>query len=98
MRISDWSSDVCSSDLDVVALVAPDVVLAVAAVDAVVAGAAEQELGVDRVRIVDRLVRPHGAAARTAVDHVVAGAAIDLVATLAAGERDRKSPRLNSSH
>src|SRR3546814_15184793 len=66
---------------------APYVVLAVAAVDAVVAGSAEQGLGFDRVRIVDRLVRTHGAAARAAVDHVVAGAAVDLVATGAAEQR-----------
>src|SRR3546814_3695140 len=92
MRISDWSSDVCSSDLDVeaegveAALVRPDD----RAVDA------HRRLIIDRAEVEhDILAAPVGGDGEAAAipDSVVGGdPARD------ARELDRKSTRLNSSH
>src|SRR3546814_6165070 len=112
MRISDWSSDVCSSDLLAGLLDRADAGQRVGAVDvhrartadALAAGAAERQRGVDLVLDLDQRVQDHrpaavqvdlvGVQARILV--VVRAPAIDL--ELAHALRDRKSTRLNSSN
>src|SRR3546814_8237996 len=109
MRISDWSSDVCSSDLRIGTIAAIDVVptvadrildrvVAGAAVDRVVAEAADQRivpLAADQ-RVVTGQARQDIAAAVAGKNIVqrVSGA-VQVVEDLIA---DRKSKRLNSSH
>src|SRR3546814_4312359 len=106
MRISDWSSDVCSSDL-VLAVVQIFVIGEV--------GVLVVQFAVDRPGRAEELADADGAE-RSIVGHalgvleVVADAAGDVPAVVellrigglhaaAAGEqRDRKSTRLNSSH
>src|SRR3546814_7687007 len=98
MRISDWSSDVCSSDLAAGAVVAQ--------------GAQHVELVIAQGVVLRRLVRIvlgleqrglRGAAGGGPAEPVVARAphqraiAAPLRPRLA-GVGDRKSPRLNSSH
>src|SRR3546814_8877616 len=101
MRISDWSSDVCSSDLD----------------SAVLSGGEPgphkiQGLGAGfvppilRTDLIDEVVRIANETAFVPARRVAqiegipvgisSGAA--LAAAVAVGERDRKSTRLNSSH
>src|SRR3546814_5232598 len=98
MRISDWSSDVCSSDLDRTVVIAAER----AVVDAlgleeydgviVLDRRDQQPLGVIGVRRDHRL---HAADMR----HDTFGRlAVRLATEDAAAERDRKSTRLNSSH
>src|SRR3546814_3031100 len=102
MRISDWSSDVCSSDLrqrriddlllDVLEtageVVVPAVVLVV--VPVVVAMLAHQ-------RDLQALARPRLAVAAHARElEACAGVAVGAVRVVE--QRDRKSTRLNSSH
>src|SRR3546814_7203597 len=107
MRISDWSSDVCSSDLvvergDVDAGVA-DLAVDVRARRGVLAvqGDGVEGGGQARGRLADRQVMEAavGALGRAfAGDHadrIFAGAAVGVDA---AGVGDRKSTRLNASH
>src|SRR3546814_9005653 len=98
MRISDWSSDVCSSDLHAVAAMlgkrARDDRVAVGPVadqrdDARLVEGLLHRLALDRARFV-RLAR-----------QAPVGGEIDengLSGRAGLGERDRKSTRLNSSH
>src|SRR3546814_6874081 len=105
MRISDWSSDVCSSDLNLVSL------LQIAgridqdrscAADIVAGGTAHLlgHLGYQRTkagRTGSRyLARIVSRAARLIV--VAIGCRGDSVPADSAGDGDRKSKRLNSSH
>src|SRR3546814_18169562 len=48
MRISDWSSDVCSSDLGVVVGTAVEIVIAAKAVDNIIARKAFQDIAPDK--------------------------------------------------
>src|SRR3546814_5552785 len=97
MRISDWSSDVCSSDLEDVRLVHVTG-HALRGRDRAGEGVADRMPRFLAPRIVRRV--------RTRrVDQCPVPAAAMLVAAmlvapmcLAAGSRDRKSTRLNSSH
>src|SRR3546814_3305703 len=105
MRISDWSSDVCSSDLVLGAIfrrkaevgveAAADVV-AIQHVDLVALG---EELLLDlhgqgRLASAGKAGEPQ----HTAVVTVAHGAAIGREAVLDRDDVDRKSTRLNSSH
>src|SRR3546814_3029249 len=85
MRISDWSSDVCSSDLGVVEGAVADPALAA------------WQVGEDRMRIVRAADAPDasGAAALADARWVMREAGSGTRAVL---EADRKSTRLNSSH
>src|SRR3546814_6595278 len=98
MRISDWSSDVCSSDLDLGAFGRE-------ALDHPVLGIMP--------RIVDMLDRPGGGETVGGQQHAVAArqeqpappvgadgmAGIDMIGKIEIDRRrDRKSTRLNSSH
>src|SRR3546814_10596440 len=90
MRISDWSSDVCSSDLQVDA----------EQVDAEQHRQREQAdrdqlFGQDALRVVDLSVAPQQPFDR-AQDDLDAG--IEQHRHDQRGEQDRKSTRLNSSH
>src|SRR3546814_2121514 len=97
MRISDWSSDVCSSDLDEDQLVALDR-----------RRHREADAGVARRRLDDGAAGLQAAVALGRLDHREADAILDRAARIAAfglypdfgvGEQlDRKSTRLNSSH
>src|SRR3546814_5061621 len=111
MRISDWSSDVCSSDLD-------QVVIDQAAIQTVVVQAANMSLGVNLLQLVTEqvaraldpdydieIVEMHH---RHKVD-APSGTALMLGEAAAKGRdvalsqvarmaRERKSTRLNSSH
>src|SRR3546814_2714620 len=113
MRISDWSSDVCSSDLLHRLIAAQDEETAPLGRDLLDAGRGGFEAGLARMRIDQRTREQAGAAAaRHLVGPVdrredLAGAlafaqadAEDAVALrrLDAGKVDRKSTRLNSSH
>src|SRR3546814_6885763 len=99
MRISDWSSDVCSSDLLVIARIAVQRVVAVGvgivAMENVIARPARHVvaagLAVEDVVIVSA---GHPVAAAAAIEDVVARAAVDGIVA----REDRKSTRLNSSH
>src|SRR3546814_5522102 len=100
MRISDWSSDVCSSDLDARAAAAQAVagLHAVEVEAATLVAARGRQVGHDAVvPAVRRLQRARpfllleGLAGFTA-DEVAGGVATRHV------HRDRKSTRLNSSH
>src|SRR3546814_8484676 len=103
MRISDWSSDVCSSDLDVVqyllggeqADVAADLHLAET-------GPAEGQVGlaeIDARRLQPaRIAGAVRAAARRIVDRIDAGIHAEMRAHIPSALVDRKSTRLNSSH
>src|SRR3546814_2080613 len=104
MRISDWSSDVCSSDLSVVGLMvalgfarysAPDLALT--------------QLSVEVVTIILLILAlffmpdrtpAESSSLRAFRDFVLAGGSGTMVALLAYTvlTRDRKSTRLNSSH
>src|SRR3546814_4017738 len=104
MRISDWSSDVCSSDLDV-AVVAEQVLPGLGL-------EADLELGLDRVQVhrlgdvvarvgrVRHLVLVAAPERRQQVDRLVGaeveGAELGVLRQLPAAV-DRKSTRLNSS-
>src|SRR3546814_8320951 len=85
MRISDWSSDVCSSDLQARhARIPGAVILAVLR-----ANARRRAIGAAK----------HDRAAHLAARHIVGlGRRIDDVIDRLHGEVDRKSTRLNSSH
>src|SRR3546814_5571062 len=99
MRISDWSSDVCSSDLILVAQPAADPL----------------EIGVDRARdfaLVKGVAPAFGDQAESArevgvAEHLSCGRTLAVVQPIGAeriirfldpAARDRKSTRLNSSH
>src|SRR3546814_1120178 len=101
MRISDWSSDVCSSDL-------PDLAVAQRGARHQPPVAARRGIEEDERRVIDRA---RGARTQAEIDserHRAAdpdiGAGLDvregaIVKPVAAHERpDRKSTRLNSSH
>src|SRR3546814_7745139 len=91
MRISDWSSDVCSSDLFNGARVGEFRQRAAAELD----GKAAQPGGVNGVGLVGR----NGAAGRGKVGEAVGEAQpVGKGPLLARLDRDRKSTRLNSSH
>src|SRR3546814_8903168 len=89
MRISDWSSDVCSSDLRAVDAVFQRTELGDLFERRVFGEAddVEQDRGA-------RCRGRHGIATHQVFDHQ----RIDLAAAGADGEGDRKSTRLNSSH
>src|SRR3546814_1347566 len=98
MRISDWSSDVCSSDLQAVLLV--DALACTALVVAAVVDAVALQVAADHAR---------GAVAVFVVATVVGAVALQVAANHARGlafadlllarlALDRKSTRLNSSH
>src|SRR3546814_3473990 len=103
MRISDWSSDVCSSDLEAGAVI---VILAraVAGGRIIVEGRGRADLGAvgdarargrrDGPADRQRPRRPR----RDAADGPHAGGAVIAAETRRAREVDRKSTRLNSSH
>src|SRR3546814_2054845 len=106
MRISDWSSDVCSSDLGLEALLRRPAELAgrlrgVDGVAQIVAGAVVDEgdqaaaglAARARLQLVDQ-VADHADHRNVALFAVAA----DVVGLAGAALRDRKSTRLNSSH
>src|SRR3546814_7217723 len=108
MRISDWSSDVCSSDLEVQLVVVveePDLAVGGVMQRVGVLGGHLQEVvvaGVDAHAVVDVLGEPRlRLAVALQAHHLEADhqAIADAVA-VAGGEVgvDRKSTRLNSSH
>src|SRR3546814_2091878 len=111
MRISDWSSDVCSSDLVAAVMLGLD--------QPCLGGAVRRRAAVDRLGIADREFGADFGFDRRAIARIDAalvglGVAIlvmdegradaqflviGLIADAAAGvEQDRKSTRLNSSH
>src|SRR3546814_4959953 len=104
MRISDWSSDVCSSDLWIVVIVA-GIALAVDVVTAMLTYAMSKESINVKAAFVHNV-----SDALASVGVIVAGTLIllydlyvaDLVVTVAIAAyvlyQDRKSTRLNSSH
>src|SRR3546814_8135633 len=99
MRISDWSSDVCSSDLVVVEVDAHGIVSVVAlrTVDLARQGDAGMRNGVERVHGLDRVTD------QVVDGHVLVGDSVDeagvgAVLEQAPDQVDRKSTRLNSSH
>src|SRR3546814_6817817 len=100
MRISDWSSDVCSSDLDVVEVDAHGIVSVVAlrTVDLARQGDAGMRNGVERVHGLDRVTD------QVVDGHVLVGDSVDEAGVGAVLEQapdqvgDRKSTRPNSSH
>src|SRR3546814_9809494 len=107
MRISDWSSDVCSSDLGWRIVSVEDAARQIAEIDELIA----PNLTDDRVfgvmshaRITDFYEAESLAALAAEIDIaevpvLVVGWGAALLEPLVAGrERDRKSTRLNSSH
>src|SRR3546814_6705402 len=110
MRISDWSSDVCSSDLHAVARDVDDVVdatgdpvvavgVAPAAVTAEVLAGIGREVGLHEALMV-AVDRAHLARPGVGDAEVALGGAFELLALGIDddGSQDRKSTRLNSSH
>src|SRR3546814_4050164 len=100
MRISDWSSDVCSSDL----ALTPGQAFAPVGEPAIVAvGDLANELvgsgklrGADHLLVVDPFALQHDILAhRSRQEQRFLHGAADLAAQ---ADRDRKSTRLNSSH
>src|SRR3546814_2742992 len=91
MRISDWSSDVCSSDLDAV--------LPTQELADLLVGTGEELLGefahLDSCDVVDRLL---DAADDRRVAHQNTFDEVARLLRLAQDQADRKSTRLNSSH
>src|SRR3546814_7849930 len=109
MRISDWSSDVCSSDLGAVADLQADIRL-LAAFDEIGGIARRGALDVvlpDDLRL-QRNARPHGLVFDLRNDHVAPRELVRKILavllmrveaqTVRAIAADRKSTRLNSSH
>src|SRR3546814_7776293 len=102
MRISDWSSDVCSSDLPLTISVIPSEVLksqqAVDLIDAVRNTAGVSTTGTGPVAYNNLTVR--GIAVDTQTNFRLDGALNMLSATAfpLENKEDRKSTRLNSSH
>src|SRR3546814_1905275 len=97
MRISDWSSDVCSSDLGDVA---HDQVEAARA-DRLDQLRGQLRAAHLRLQVVGGDLRARDEDALLAVEHVLAAAAEeegDVRVLLGLGDADRKSTRLNSSH
>src|SRR3546814_4986940 len=102
MRISDWSSDVCSSDLAVLLdgrpLRTPAKALLILPTEPLAAAIAAEWQG--QGEEVDPQAMPLNALACTAID-IVAPARAQIVADLmgfGGHDLDRKSTRLNSSH
>src|SRR3546814_8634762 len=107
MRISDWSSDVCSSDLRYHGTIGHDpgrrsrTILEENVADAV----AEQDIGherLERERSAHHHVAHFAQLAPAAIElvglgHIEAGPCAELPAVVVE-QRDRKSTRLNSSH
>src|SRR3546814_10406543 len=99
MRISDWSSDVCSSDLDAAAAPVPALVVS----DRFVAGFPTWDAGLDALGF-QRIPEPVGVIAAVAEqplrlwEIVQQRGCTGVVADLPGGheEADRKSTRLNS--
>src|SRR3546814_9185104 len=105
MRISDWSSDVCSSDLDGLAALRVGKRLGIPVIyeirafweDAAVGNGTGRE-GSLRYRLTKAL-ETHAVKSADAVAVICEGLRGDLVARgIDAGKIDRKSTRLNSSH
>src|SRR3546814_8644979 len=100
MRISDWSSDVCSSDLDPGDRVGIEHPVLDAVRDHVDAGVGRElapldghRVGEDALAMLVRLVGERG----ERLD-IHRGFLRQLAVAPAVGERDRTSTRLNSSH
>src|SRR3546814_3737913 len=97
MRISDWSSDVCSSDLEspnlaarLQGLAAPDSVVIDATTHSLAGSAFDcEDLGAQTMKGVMRPV---------AAWRVLRPRDLDRRAEAMQGDEDRKSTRLNSSH
>src|SRR3546814_6808835 len=108
MRISDWSSDVCSSDLQFSGGMRQRVVIALAlCVNPRLVIADEPTTALDVsiqaqiIALLKRLCRDHGTAVMLVThDMGVIAETADRVAVMYAGRvaDDRKSTRLNSSH
>src|SRR3546814_9399850 len=105
MRISDWSSDVCSSDLDLSTEHSRSLALSIARLAAFADPTADEyRIGVAR----ELLATDHASFALRELQKIESGspfasAATDvrIAAVLATGDEDRadrKSTRLNSSH
>src|SRR3546814_5063754 len=98
MRISDWSSDVCSSDLIAVGVLGDDAgveefVVKVVAFTGPLADAREHRgAAVTFGDVVDQFLDQHGLADAGTAEQA------DLAALGVRREQDRKSTRLNSSH
>src|SRR3546814_6095213 len=97
MRISDWSSDVCSSDLN-------ETTAIITEIDDDVGDALRTEIG-EGVRQLAVRRRDEGAQVQIAIaaaalaDHLGAVAVRNRVERIVGlGDGDRKSTRLNSSH
>src|SRR3546814_1267076 len=104
MRISDWSSDVCSSDLHRHAILLQIGACSIGEHDARPVVVREDERAFDRARRDDDLLRPHlpkpfawlaGGRHGEVIGQLLGKA--DPVMWIIA-ERDRKSTRLKSSH
>src|SRR3546814_2450134 len=107
MRISDWSSDVCSSDLEVPERLTSELIVAKARI---VARGLRRDFGIDAPRIALAGLNPHAgesgqlgseeervmkpAVAQLAEDGIIVDGPLAADALFA----DRKSTRLNSSH
>src|SRR3546814_8140383 len=105
MRISDWSSDVCSSDLATERQLAERRSALAAAADAARLAGLRYRAGLDnqlaQLTAEDSMV----ALSRSVADLAARQRALDIALIRAlgggyqeAGDRDRKSTRLNSSH
>src|SRR3546814_5009195 len=99
MRISDWSSDVCSSDLEVVRIGKAEMF----GRDGIADLSTEMAAAIERLReqgrttmVVRKGERDLGAIGLMDTPRDAAKAAIEQLKTL--GITDRKSTRLNSSH
>src|SRR3546814_8338893 len=98
MRISDWSSDVCSSDLDVV------VVTAAKAYTAILHHPEAPALGaIVRIQLFERNHAMRNALhlqVMVGAGHVIEQqhSTVPAADELLQGQEDRKSTRLNSSH
>src|SRR3546814_1464288 len=102
MRISDWSSDVCSSDLaKIVGGAVRDTLLGIPVTDVDLATPLHPDAVTRRLEAADIKVVPTGIAHGTVT--AIAGGDRHEITTLRRdvatdGRRDRKSTRLNSSH
>src|SRR3546814_10308857 len=83
MRISDWSSDVCSSDLECRAFA-----LGLAAITLMPLAASAEQVGSELVPLLDAMERSHPALAAAAASRDAAAAEVDIAGSL---EEDRKS-------
>src|SRR3546814_3295234 len=102
MRISDWSSDVCSSDLAIANMMRAEV----QGVDFLVANtdaqALKQSSASSKIQLGAKITQGLGAGSRPEIGRAAAEETIDDVTKMLEGAHmcfiDRKSKRLNSSH